>query len=114
MTAADRVGILTVVIVFVARVVSTVALAVAVLWVALPAIVVASASAAHAQGDDCPCCEVQAATAGIVACPSCPAGTPDDGALPLRYIAGVAAWLVLSPALSATGIDPAPAEPPPR
>lgn len=112
MTAAERVGILASVIAVLARIVSTVALAAAVLWVALPALVVASASAAQAEGGDCPCCEAQAA-AGIVACPSCPAGTPDEGALPLRYSTVAAAWLALSPA-SVAGIDPAPAEPPPR
>lgn len=113
MTAAERVGILASVIAVLARIVSTVALVAAVLWIALPALVVASANAAQAEGGDCPCCEAQAAATGIVACPSCPAGTPDEGALPLRCTTVAAAWFALSPA-SVAGIDPAPAEPPPR
>jgi hypothetical protein len=113
MTTAKRVDILAAVIAFVARIVSILALVAATLWVALPAAVVASANAAHAESGDCPCCEGQATAASIVACPSCPASTPADGALPLRYITVTAAWLAL-PATSAAGIDPAPAEPPPR
>lgn len=113
MTAAERVGILASVISVLARIVSTVALVAAVLWIALPAIVVASASAAHAESGDCPCCEAQATAASIVSCPSCSAGTPEGGGLPLRYMTVTAAWLA-TPATSATGLDPAPAEPPPR
>ncbi|TAJ84670.1 hypothetical protein [Reyranella sp.] len=113
LTGGDPAGIFDAVIAFVTRIVSMLALVAAVLWVALPAAVVASANAAHAEGEACPCCEGQATPASIVACPSCPASTPDDGALPLRYMTVTAAWLGLS-ATSATGIDPAPAEPPPR
>lgn len=113
MTAAERVGILASVISVLARIVSTVALVAAVLWIASPALVLASANAAQAEAGDCPCCEAQIAATGIVACPSCPAGTPDEGALPLRYSTAAAAWLAMSPA-SVAGIDPAPAEPPPR
>ena len=52
MTAAERVGILASVIAVLARIVSTVALVAAVLWIALPALVVASANAAQAEGGD--------------------------------------------------------------
>ena len=95
------------------RVLSTLALVAAVLWVAFPAVVVASASPAHVEGEPCPCCEGQAALGAVIACPACQVGTPEETALPIPRLAVTTAWLGVTTA-SVTGIDPAPAEPPPR
>ena len=95
------------------RILSTLALVAAVLWVAFPAVVVASANPAHMEGEPCPCCEGQAALGGIIACPGCQVGTPAEAVLPLADLTVTTAWLG-AVTTSATGIDPAPAEPPPR
>jgi len=92
------------------RILSTLALVATVLWVAFPAIVVAAANPAH---EPCSCCEGQAALGGVIACPACQVGTPAETALPVAALAVTVAWLGVMTA-SATGIDPAPAEPPPR
>ena len=85
----------------------------AVLWVAFPAVVVAAVSPAHSEGDPCPCCDGQAALGAVVACASCQAGTLAGIALPIRESVVTEAWRGTMTA-SAMGIDPAPAEPPPR
>jgi hypothetical protein len=95
------------------RILSTLALVAAMLWVAFPAVVVAAANPAHTEGEPCPCCDGQAALGGVIACPGCQVGTPAETALPIAQLTVTIAWLgVLT--TSATGIDPAPAEPPPR
>jgi hypothetical protein len=100
-------------ITFATRILSTLAVVAAMLWVAFPAIVVAAANPAHAEGEPCPCCDGQAALGAVVACPGCQVGTPAETALPVAALTVTTAWLgVMS--TSATGIDPAPAEPPPR
>ena len=96
-----------------ARMLSALALVAAALWVAFPAVVVASANPAHVEGEPCPCCDGQAALGGVVACPACQVGTPTEAAFPIPTLIVTTAWLGAT-ADSANGIDPAPAEPPPR
>ena len=95
------------------RILSTLALVAAVLWVAFPAVVVAAANLAHSEGEPCPCCDGQAALGGVIACPGCQVGTTAETVLALAELTVTTAWLGAMTA-SATGIDPAPAEPPPR
>ena len=101
------------VIAFVTRIAATLALLAAGFWVALPAVVVASTPPAHAERAPCSCCEGQAALGGIIACASCQVGVPADSAPPVRQAIVTAAWLNGATTL-VPGIDPAPAEPPPR
>jgi hypothetical protein len=95
------------------RLLSTLALVAAMLWAAFPAVVVAAANPAHTAGEPCPCCDGQAALGGVIACPGCQVGTPTQTALPIAQLPVTVAWLGMI-TTSATGIDPAPAEPPPR
>lgn len=95
------------------RILSTLALVAAALWVAFPAVVVAAANPAHVEGEPCPCCDGQATLGSVIACPGCQVGTPAEAALPIPPFAVTTAWLGMA-IVSATGIDPAPAEPPPR
>jgi len=92
------------------RILSTLALMAAVLWVAFPAVVVAAANPAH---EPCSCCEGQAALGGVIACPACQVGTAAETALPVAILAVTPSWPGVIDT-SATGIDPIPAEPPPR
>jgi hypothetical protein len=101
------------VIALVTRIAATLALLAAGFWVALPVVVVASTTSAHAESTPCACCEEQAALGGIIACVSCQVGVPAESAPPVRHAAVTAAWLNGATTL-APGIDPAPAEPPPR
>jgi hypothetical protein len=95
------------------RIASTLALLATVLWVAFPAVIMASANPRHLASDPCPCCEGQAALGGVIGCSGCQVGTATEGAfsIPDRMIA--AAWLG---GASATfiGTDVVPADPPPR
>ena len=75
------------------RIMSTLALVAAVLWVAFPAVVVASVNPAHVAGEPCPCCEGQAALGGVISCPGCQVGTPAETALPVAKLAVTTAWL---------------------
>jgi hypothetical protein len=95
------------------RILSTLALVAAMLWVAFPAVVVGAANLAHTEGEPCPCCDGQAALGGVIACAGCQVGTPAETALPTSQLTVTIAWLGVM-TTSATGIDPAPAEPPPR
>jgi len=101
------------VFVLAARLLSTLALVAAVLWAAFPAVVVASVTPAHTESEPCPCCEGKAALGGVIACPGCQVGTPVEAALPVPALAVTKAWLGTLTAFAA-GIDPHPAEPPPR
>ena len=94
------------------RILSRLALIAAMLWIALPAIVVA-ANPAQIDGEACPCCEGKAALGAIFACPGCQAGiaTESGGAAPQTVT--TAAWLVCL-STTGTGVEPTPAEPPPR
>lgn len=92
---------------------ATVALVAAGFWLAVPAAVVAAATPAHTENVPCSCCEGQAALGGAVACPSCQVGVPAGNEMPVRHASVTAAWPG-SAAMGADGIDPAPAEPPPR
>lgn len=98
---------------FVTRFVATLALLAAAFWVTLPAVVVASATPAHAENAPCSCCEGQAALGGGVACVSCQVGVPAEGMLPCRHAIVTAAWSNYV-VMGTTGLNPAPAEPPPR
>jgi hypothetical protein len=95
------------------RILSTLALVAAMLWVAFPSVVVAAANPAHMEGEPCPCCDGQAALGGIIACPACQVGTPAATVPPIAPLTVTIAWLGVVTG-SVTGIDPAPAEPPPR
>jgi hypothetical protein len=95
------------------RLLSCFALVAAMLWVAVPAVVMASAASAQLEGEACPCCEGKAALGTILACPGCQAGMTADSGLTAPQTITTAAWLI-GPSTIATGIEPAPAEPPPR
>ena len=95
------------------RVLSCLALLAAVSWVALPAIVVAAAPAAQIEGEACPCCEGKAALGAILACPGCQAGIAAEAGLAAPQTFTSVAWLIY-PATTGTGVEPSPAEPPPR
>ena len=95
------------------RILSTLALVAAALWVAFPAVVVASATPAHVEGDPCPCCDGQATLGGVIACPACQVGTSAEAAVPVPAFTVTTAWMG-AVTDQATGINPAPAEPPPR
>jgi hypothetical protein len=101
------------VIALVTRIAATLALLAAGFWVVLPVVAVASTTSAHAESTPCSCCEEKAALGGIVACPSCQVGVPAVSAPPARHAIVTAAWLNGAATL-VPGIDPAPAEPPPR
>jgi hypothetical protein len=95
------------------RFLSRLALLAAMLWVTLPAVIVAAAAPTQIEGDACPCCEGKAALGAILACAACQAGIAGEGTLaaPQTFIS--AAWLI-GPATTGTGVEPSPAEPPPR
>lgn len=95
-----------------ARLTSCLALIATMLWVAVPAVVVAAASPAQVEGEACPCCDGLAALTSAVACPGCQAA-PSGAALPIRHSVVTAAWLG-GVDITGTGIEPMPAEPPPR
>jgi len=95
------------------RFLSCLALLAAMLWVALPAVVVAAAAPAEIEGEACPCCEGKAALGAILACPGCQAGIAAEGELAAPQTFTNAAWLI-GPSTTGTGIEPTPAEPPPR
>jgi hypothetical protein len=97
----------------VTRILSSLALLAAMLWVALPAVVVAAATPAQIEGEACPCCEGKAALGAILVCPGCQAGIAAESGLAALQSFTNAAWLVGPPAI-VTGIEPVPAEPPPR
>lgn len=98
---------------FATRIVSAFALVAALTWIVFPAVVFASTSANHVERDACPCCDGAATLGTIIACPGCQAATPEDIGLsiPVRNFSAV--WVGASSATFA-GIDPVPAEPPPR
>lgn len=101
------------VIVFFSRIVRAFALVAALAWFALPAAVFASPSMSHVEGEACPCCDGLATVGPIMACPGCQAATPADGGPPLPHRTFSSIWIETVSA-SVAGIDPAPAEPPPR
>lgn len=101
------------VITFVTRILATLALVAAGLWVVLPAVVVVSATPAHAESVPCSCCDEQPAIGGGIACPGCQVGVPMGTALPARHLILTAAWS-MGVATETAGIAPVPAEPPPR
>lgn len=98
---------------FFSRIVPAFVLFAALAWIVLPAAVFASPRAAHVEGEACPCCDGPATVGPIVACPGCQAATPVDGGLPISCRTFTAAWIETSD-VYVTGLDPAPAEPPPR
>lgn len=95
------------------RFLAILALVAAGLWVALPAVAVTTVTPAHAEGVPCSCCDEQPAIGGGVACPGCQVGVPTGSARPPRHLFVSAAWSV-HVASETTGLDPLPAEPPPR
>lgn len=95
------------------RILSCLALLAAMLWVALPAVVVAAAAPAQIEGEACPCCDGKAALGAILACPGCQAGIAAESGLSAPPTFTNAAWLIF-PSTTGTGIEPSPAEPPPR
>lgn len=101
------------VISFVTRLAAILALLTAGFWVALPVVIVASTMPAHAESAPCACCEEQQALNSVIACVSCQIGVSAESALPVRHDVITAAWRG-GPTTLASGIDPAPAEPPPR
>ncbi len=94
------------------RLLRCVALLAALAWVAFPVAVVAAASMSEMQGEPCPCCDGKAATGAVIACSGCQAGMPSIAASTPPAIVAIA-WIAL-PGIRFTGIDPTPAEPPPR
>lgn len=95
------------------RIFATLAFVAAGLWVALPAVVVTTVTPAHAEGVPCSCCDEQPAMGGGIACPGCQVGVPTGSAWPPSHLVVTAAWSVRV-ATETTGVDPVPAEPPPR
>lgn len=98
---------------FFTRFLATLAFVAAGLWVVLPAVVGTTATPAHAEGVPCSCCDEQSAIGGGVACPGCQVGVPTGSAWPPSHLVVTAAWSV-HVATQTTGVDPVPAEPPPR
>lgn len=98
---------------FFTRFLATLAFVAAGLWVALPAVVVTTVTPAHAEGVPCSCCDEQPAIGGGVACPGCQVGVLTGSAWPPSNLVITAAWSV-HVATETTGVDPVPAEPPPR
>jgi len=96
-----------------ARFLSCLALLAAMLWVALPAVVVAAAAPVQTEGEACPCCDGKAALGAILACPGCQAGIAAESGLAALPTITTVAWLTF-PSTTGTGIEPSPAEPPPR
>ena len=101
------------VIAFFTRFLATLAFVAAGLWVALPAAVVTTVTPAHAEDVPCSCCDEQPAIGGGVACPGCQIGVPTGSASPPSHLVVTAAWSVRV-TTETTGVDPVPAEPPPR
>lgn len=98
---------------FFSRIVQAFVLLAALTWIVLPVAVFASPRTTYVEGDACPCCDGPATVGPIMACPGCQAAIPTDDGLPVRHWALSTAWIrPLSAAFS--GINPAPAEPPPR
>lgn len=93
------------------------------LWVVLPAVVVTMATPTptpthththtHTESVPCSCCDEQPAIGGGVACPGCQVGVPTGSVWPPSRLVVTAAWSV-HVAPETTGVDPVPAEPPPR
>lgn len=98
---------------FATRILSVFALVAALTWIVFPAVVFASTSASHVQGDACPCCDGAAALGTIIACPGCQAAAPADIGLSIPCRSFSAVWIA-APGARVTGIDPVPADPPPR
>lgn len=98
---------------FAARIVSVFALVAALTWIVFPAVVFASTSASHVEGDACPCCDGAATLGTIMACPGCQTAAPADIGLSIPYRSFSAVRLG-APDATFAGIDPVPAEPPPR
>lgn len=98
---------------FFTRFLATLAFVAAGLWVVLPAVVVTSVTPAHADGVPCSCCDEQPAIGGGVACPGCQVGVLMGSEWPARDLILAAAWSV-GVVTETAGIDPVPAEPPPR
>ena len=98
---------------FFSRFLAILAFVAAGLWVALPAVVVTAVTPAHAEGVPCSCCDEQPAIGGGVACPGCQVGVPTGSAWPASHLVVTAAWSA-NVATETTGVDPVPAEPPPR
>lgn len=96
---------------FSTRFLATLAFVAAGLWVVLP--VVTMATPAHAESVPCSCCDEQPAIGGGVACPGCQVGVPTGSVWPPSRLVVTAAWSV-HVAPETTGVDPVPAEPPPR
>lgn len=97
----------------VCRIFSAFVLFAAFAWIVLPVAVFAAPAASQAEGEACPCCDGLASVGPIMACPGCQAATPAAGGLPGPARLVSLAWTVTIAARVA-GIDPAPAEPPPR
>jgi hypothetical protein len=96
-----------------ARLLAILALVATALWAAFPGVVVAAVNPASGQEEPCPCCDDRAALAGVVACPACQVGTLPGRSPAVATVAVTTPWLAIAPA-PVLGIDPAPAEPPPR
>ena len=96
-----------------ARTLSRLTLLAAMLWVTLPAVVVAAAAPAQIEGEACSCCEGKAALGAILACAGCQAGIAGEGTLAALQTFTSVAWLI-GPSTTGTGFEPSPAEPPPR
>jgi hypothetical protein len=95
------------------RIVSAFVLFAAIAWIVLPVAAFAAPKASYAGGEVCPCCDGPATVGPIMACPGCQAATPADDGLPDRDRTFSLAWTETITA-GVVGIDPAPAEPPPR
>ena len=95
------------------RIISVIVLFAAFAWIALPVAAYASPKVSHGEGETCPCCDAPAALGPIMACPSCQVAAPVNSGLPGPDWTFSLAWTETDTA-SVTGIDPAPAEPPPR
>jgi hypothetical protein len=97
----------------VSRIVSAFVLFAALAWIALPGAVFAAPTANPAGGEACPCCDGLASAGPVLACPGCQAATPAEGELPGPARTVSRAWTRTIVA-GVAGIEPAPAEPPPR
>lgn len=95
------------------RILSSIVLFAALAWIVVPVAAFAAPKASHVEGEACPCCDGPATVGPIMACSGCLVAAPADGDLRLPCRTFSAAWSAPM-ASNVTGIDTAPADPPPR
>jgi hypothetical protein len=99
--------------VILSRILSSIVLFATLAWIVVPVVAFAAPTASHVEGEACPCCDGPATVGPIMACPGCVVAAPADGGLRLPDRTSSTAWSA-PVAVRVTGLDTAPAEPPPR